>query len=118
MGGTTESWPPFLAAAPFFDGVADLASLITGRLAGLDAFAFGVVLGTTPSLLPGPTIFVGDSTWDSELRELVVADRSRPIAKIGSEVPAAGVGSVLLRDAARDSVGVSFVRRDGSSLDC
>ena len=48
MGGTTESCPPFLAAGPFFAGVVDLASLMTGRVAGFDAFAFGVVIGTTP----------------------------------------------------------------------
>jgi hypothetical protein len=119
MGGTTESCPPFLAAAPFFAGVVDLASLMTGRVAGFDALAFGVVTGTTPgSLLPGPTILAGEGTWASELREVVVADRSRPMARIGSEVPGAGVGSVLLRDAARDNVGVSLVRRVESSLDC
>lgn len=120
MGGTTESCPVFFVAAAFFLA-ADFASLIADIPVGFETFVFGVVACPAGSLLPGPTTLVGDITWTSrELRDVVVEDRSRPMAKIGSEVPAVGVGSVLRREAARDKVGVSFAdpRRDESSFDC
>ena len=62
---------------------------------------------------------VGVEAWASwELRDVVVEDRSRPMARIGSDVPVVGVGKVLLRDAARDKVAVSLAdpRRDESSF--
>ena len=121
MGGTTESCPVFFADAAGLDLAAGFASLIADIPVGFETFVFGVVACPAGSLLPGPTTLVGDITWTSrELRDVVVEDRSRPMAKIGSEVPVVGVGRVLRREAARDKVGVSFVepRRDEFSFDC
>jgi hypothetical protein len=119
MGGTTESCPVFFAGAAFFLA-AGFVSLKADIPVGFTIFGLGIGCPAA-SLLPGPTTLVGDKAWMSrEPREVVVVDRSRPMAKMGSELGAVGVGRVLRREAARDNVGVSFAdpRRDESSFDC
>jgi hypothetical protein len=96
------------------------SSLIAGMLAGFDAFVFGVC-PLVSLLLPFPMTLGGDMIWElRDVRDDVVDDRSRPIAKIGSDGPVVGVGRVFLRDAARAAGAVSLVdpRREIASFDC